>query len=214
MKTFRQFLQESKQSQFDIAYSISRKAHATQKDLAGNPYMRHVDAIIKKVSRHGDDVKAIAALHDTVEDTGISFDDLKKAGIKDHIIKAVDAITKRKGESREAYYSRVKQNRLARIVKIADIENNADEKRLRKLPKDKADQLRAKYAKALSIIESSYLDEDEVLFYESTILERAAADIDTQPWRGGKFTGKSADALKKLYDEIIEFVTKVKKRLR
>jgi hypothetical protein len=214
MKTFKQFISESTPSQFDIAYSIAKKAHTHDRDQSGSPYINHVKSVIKKVSRYGDDIKAIAALHDVIEDTNITKEDLQAAGIKKHILDAVVAITRRKGESKNSYYSRVKQNRLARIVKLADIEDNLDPRRLKKLPSDTARRLRIKYLKARSIIESSFLDNEEVLLYETVLVERAKADIQVQPWAGGKFDAKSLktrEVLQKLYDEIVAFVSGVQK---
>jgi (p)ppGpp synthase/HD superfamily hydrolase len=210
MRSFKQFIVEREKSQFEIAYDIAKKAHANQTDLSGGAYIHHVNSVIKAVSNRSDKVKAVAALHDVVEDTKTTLVNLKNAGISDDVLQAVDAITKRKGEDRVAYYNRVKKNNLARIVKIADIKNNADERRLKKLPKDLADRLRQKYKKALDIVESVYLDKEEVLLFETVLIERAKSDITSQPWSTSNLKNKGREELQKIYNEILDFVLKVK----
>ena len=75
----------------------------------------------------------VALLHDTLEDTDATEQDLRDLGCDDEIINAVIAITRRKDEQ---YYfdfiERVKQNDIAKLVKIKDLENNMDIKRLNK----------------------------------------------------------------------------------
>ena len=65
----------------------------------------------------------VAVLHDVVEDTRISFQDLRKAGYPESVIKALDGLTRRKNESYEQFVERAKSNAVARKVKIADLDN-------------------------------------------------------------------------------------------
>ncbi len=79
----------------------------------------------------------VAVLHDVVEDTGRSFDDLRKLGYPEEVLAALDCVTKREGESYEQFVARAASNPVARRVKIADLEDNMDVRRLIKVePKD------------------------------------------------------------------------------
>ena len=68
-------------------------------------------------------VQLIALLHDVVEDSNITLDDLREIGFPYSVVEAVDAITRRDGEDRIHYLNRVKENALARVVKIADLKH-------------------------------------------------------------------------------------------
>ena len=69
-------------------------------------------------------------LHDVVEDTDVTVNDLKEAGFSDEVVSAVSTITKKAGEDYKEYLNRVKQNPIALRVKIADMEHNSDISRI------------------------------------------------------------------------------------
>lgn len=81
-----------------------------------------------------DEEKAVAYLHDVVEDTNISLEDLRKI-FSSNIVEAIDAITKRENETYEDYLKRVSMNKIARKVKISDMLHNMDLTRLEKITK-------------------------------------------------------------------------------
>ena len=110
------------------AMEIARKAHAGQVDKGGTPYINHPIAVSKKVLE--EDAKIVALLHDVVEDTDITLDDLKAEGFPEHILKAIDAITRRPCEMVHEYIARVKANSLACEVKKADLTHNMDISRI------------------------------------------------------------------------------------
>lgn len=110
------------------ALEIAKIAHAGQVDKGGQPYIRHPVTVSKMVK--GQRAKAVALLHDVCEDSDVTLEDLKAAGFSKPVIAAVDAITKRKGERYRHYLMRVKQNRLATRVKIADARHNSDVSRI------------------------------------------------------------------------------------
>lgn len=74
----------------------------------------------------GEDAKKVAMLHDVVEDDGVSYSRLMKAGFSQEIVIAVEAITRRENESYKDYIRRVAKNDLAKQVKIADLRANLD----------------------------------------------------------------------------------------
>ena len=111
------------------AYALAKKAHLGQKDKGGNDYIEHPKAVASMMDT--DIEKAVAFLHDVVEDTKISFDDLKEYRFSNQIIEAVKALTRHKNESYDAYIDRVIQNPIAKKVKLADMENNSDITRIK-----------------------------------------------------------------------------------
>lgn len=111
-----------------IAEAIARRAHAVQVDKAGAPYIEHPAWVAARME--GGDAKAAAWLHDVLEDTDVTADDLAEAGIPANVVDAVLALTRRPGESYEAYLARVAENPLAVQVKLADLEHNSDLSRI------------------------------------------------------------------------------------
>ncbi|MCK5129854.1 MAG: GTP pyrophosphokinase [Clostridiales bacterium] len=113
-----------KHDMIKLAYEVAARAHKDQLDKSGAPYIDHPAMVMHMV--RGKNNKVVALLHDTVEDTDVTITKLAQLGFPDKIISAVDAITKRKGEPEEDYIVRVKGNKIALTVKIADLEHNAD----------------------------------------------------------------------------------------
>lgn len=139
------------------ARELSRLAHEGQTDKAGEPYWEtHVADVADRVAHLGPREQAVAWLHDVVEDTEVTLDELRHRGFPEEIVAAVDAITRREGEQPDAYYARVKANELARRVKVyGDIPSNTDPERLDLLPPDVRARLSGKYAKALAALRVS-----------------------------------------------------------
>lgn len=111
------------------ALSLATEKHRGQVDKGGAPYIRHPEAVARMLET--DDEKVVALLHDIVEDTDVTLGDLEPLGFSKKQIDAIDALTKRRGESYESYLSRVRGNALARKVKVADITHNMDTSRLK-----------------------------------------------------------------------------------
>ena len=87
------------------------------------------------------DEKIVALLHDVVEDTYVTLEALKSLGFGNDIIVAIDAISKKAGESTEDYMRRVKNNKLACSVKKADLVHNMDISRLKTVTEKDIDRL-------------------------------------------------------------------------
>ena len=111
------------------AYALAKKAHLGQKDKGGNDYIEHPKAVASMMDKKKK--KAVAYLHDVVEDTKISFDDLKEYGFPNQIIEALKALTKQKNESYDVYIDRVIKNPIAKKVKLADMKHNSDITRIK-----------------------------------------------------------------------------------
>jgi (p)ppGpp synthase/HD superfamily hydrolase len=127
------------------AIEIAIEAHKGQTDKAGKPYILHIFQVMAKGK--SEDEKITALLHDTVEDTPWTLDKLEAEGFSHKIIEALDCLTKREGESYEEFIERVKSNPLAIKVKINDLEDNMDIRRLRELSDNDVNRLN-KYIKA------------------------------------------------------------------
>lgn len=116
-------------STLEKAIIIATKAHEGVIDKGGNPYILHpLRVMIKQTS---EECRIVAVLHDVVEDTDISLTDLRNEGFSEDIILAVDALTRRSNESYMEFISRCKQDAMARLVKLADIEDNSDMSRIK-----------------------------------------------------------------------------------
>ena len=113
----------------DIALAIARKAHAEQVDKAGVDYIQHPLYVASQVKTEQE--KAVALLHDVLEDSDITAADLLAYGLSNEVVTAVQTLTKKKGQSYQDYLEKVKSNNLARVVKLADLKHNSDLSRLK-----------------------------------------------------------------------------------
>ena len=119
-----------------LARIICHRAHGEQVDKGGNPYFLHPEIVATQCNTEKE--KIVALLHDVVEDTDVTLTDLASYGFGTDVINAIDAITKRKGEPYQTYLKRVKQDPIARVVKLADLWHNSQLSRLNReiTPKD------------------------------------------------------------------------------
>lgn len=117
------------------AIEIAARAHAGQTDKAGSPYILHPLKVMLRVNTSDEQMAAV--LHDVVEDTAVTLDDLRSEDFSEEVIAAVDALTKRDGETRIDAAKRAAKDPIARIVKLADNAENMDISRIpNPTPKD------------------------------------------------------------------------------
>jgi (p)ppGpp synthase/HD superfamily hydrolase len=126
------------------AIALACRVHRGQLDKSGKPYILHVLRVMLR--QEEDTTRKVAALHDVVEDSEMTIADLRAAGYSEEICAAVDALTRREGESYDAMIARVEANPLALRVKIADLEDNMDP--ARQLPGELEVERQEKYARA------------------------------------------------------------------
>ena len=112
----------------ESAIQIAAEAHAGQQDKAGKPYILHPIRVMLSVGTTDEQIAAI--LHDTVEDTDVTYEQLSEAGFSAEIISAVRALTKLDGESRVEAARRAVKHPIARQVKLADVKDNLDISRI------------------------------------------------------------------------------------
>lgn len=106
------------------AIEIAARAHAGQVDKAGEPYIVHPLRLMLSVT--SDYERMAAVLHDVVEDTNITLEDLRSEGFPEEVLEAIAALTKAKGESRLEAARRAARNPIARVVKLADVNDNTN----------------------------------------------------------------------------------------
>lgn len=124
------------------AYEYALVAHMGQK-YGDEPYIYHPARVANRMEQYDESGIAVAYLHDVVEDTSFTLDDLRREGFNDEILEAVDAITRRKGEKYFDYIRRLSSNPIAKRVKIADLQENLSQGDL---------SLSTRYYKALKML--------------------------------------------------------------
>lgn len=129
------------------AVAIAAEAHLGQYDKAGAPYIYHPLRLMMRATTPEE--KIVAVLHDVVEDSRWTIDELAREGFSPRVLRAIDALTKREGESYDAFLDRVATERLAMRVKLLDLEDNSD---LSRLP-EASDEDRARAEKYRRAIE-------------------------------------------------------------
>lgn len=134
---------------YQKALAIAEDAHKGQVDKAGVAYIHHPLYVASLVE--GELAKTIALLHDVVEDSAWTLEDLRMEGLPEEVVQVVGILTKNRDESYEEYLMHVKQNPLARQVKLADLHHNSDLSRLANVT-DRDRKRVAKYQKAIAYL--------------------------------------------------------------
>lgn len=136
-------------SQSELAKAIAHAAHEGQLDKAGKPYIEHLRTVAGSVEGHV--AKAVAWLHDVVEDSSMTFEDLKAEGITPEIINHVRLLTHDKSVPYLDYIAAIKGDPVAREVKLADLRHNSDLSRLQTVTEKDRERL-AKYQRAIELL--------------------------------------------------------------
>lgn len=127
------------------------KAYGGKTDKGGKPYILHP---LRLMAQLDDPVsQLVALLHDVIEDSPITGADLRDGGLPESVVATVEVLTRRRGESYEAFIDRVRENPLARKVKLLDIEDNLNLLRLNAVT-EKDLQRVAKYHRAWKRLDS------------------------------------------------------------
>ena len=139
-------MRRMKKLYLDRAIELAKQHHEGQTDKAGKPYIEHPLRVMNQVE--SEEEKIVAVLHDIVEDTDISLDDLRNEGFSKEVVDAVECLTKQDDENYDSYIERISFNKLAIKIKLADLEDNRDLTRLPEVT-DKDLERVEKYDKAL-----------------------------------------------------------------
>lgn len=137
------------QKLWNISYNLAIEKHSGQIDKAGKDYILHPLHISEQFEEF--DLKIVAIMHDLIEDTNVTLDFLINLNFPLKIIKAMDAISRRNNENYFDYINRLKNNNIAKKVKIKDLEHNLDISRY-KNSQDINYNLIKRYEKAMNIL--------------------------------------------------------------
>jgi (p)ppGpp synthase/HD superfamily hydrolase len=113
------------------AILIAAQAHLGQRDKGGAPYILHPLRMMMRMESEA--AMMAAVLHDVVEDSDWTLEQLRGEGFSEEVLQAVDCLTRRNYESYDEFVARAQANPIARRVKIADLEDNLNVKRLGKM---------------------------------------------------------------------------------
>jgi len=135
----------------DDAIQLARRAHEGHLDKSGRPYIAHPLRVMGQLK--GEHERMAAVLHDVIEDTDVTLEDLSAVGCPRDVLDAVAALSKQPGEAQEDYLARVMANPLALLVKRADIADNMSADRISRLDRPTQERLMAKYHAALRVLD-------------------------------------------------------------
>jgi (p)ppGpp synthase/HD superfamily hydrolase len=134
----------------DRAIQIAVKAHRKQTDKYGQPYILHPMRVM--AMGRTEEEQIVGILHDVVEDTDWTFDQLRKEGFSERIIAALDCVTRRgDNEDYDAFVARTRKNPLAIRVKLNDLTDNMDIRRMEEVKERDVKRLN-KYLRAYKLL--------------------------------------------------------------
>jgi len=128
LNTLEQHNTGSLMNDIEKAISIAVQAHSGQKDKAGMPYVLHPIRLMLR--QDSPEAMVVAVLHDVVEDTDITFDQLAEAGFSVAVLEAISLLTHDKNIPYMDYIKGIAGNAIARQVKLADLIDNIDLSRI------------------------------------------------------------------------------------
>ena len=135
-----------------LAMQLAYRAHAGQTDKAGWPYFHHPLHIAEQMKDEASTI--VALLHDVVEDTDYKLEDIRSMGFGDDVTDALSLLTHEKSAPYFDYVAKIKENPIAKAVKLADLKHNSDLTRLDKIGEKDLARVE-KYRKAIDILACS-----------------------------------------------------------
>ena len=134
------------------ALALCFEAHSGQLDKSGLPYVLHPLHLAEQM---GDEITTVVALlHDVVEDTPYTLEDLQNMGYPEAVVEALALLTHDPAVPYMEYVARIGQNPVARAVKLADLRHNSDITRLDCVTHRDLDRVK-KYRQAMQLLEKS-----------------------------------------------------------
>lgn len=135
--------------QLQLAQHLATVYHQGQVDIGGTPYIEHPHAVANRLSQDPQ-LQTLAWLHDLVEDTPLTLDQVSQYPFDSEVLQGLQVITRIGQESYDAYLSRVMTSRLATLVKIEDLHENSRLSRLNREPKTRDWKRLVKYQTAIT----------------------------------------------------------------
>ncbi len=141
------------------AIQIATNAHAEQRSFRGRPYILHPLRVMHTVEGYGKCIMMVAVLHDVVEDTDITLEDLEEQDFPDQVVEAVNVLSykgeKGNDDDYKEYIFQISQNEWAAIVKLADLKDNLRVERLTKVT-DGARRRMNKYLRSFALLSEKH----------------------------------------------------------
>lgn len=131
--------------------------HAGQFDRGGNPYCLHPLKVLHYSRSEDEEIQCICVLHDVIEDTKVTYKDLRDAGISERVIAGIRCLTKLPGQTYEEYKETVFSNVDSMRVKLADLRHNSDIRRLKGVTEKDVARI-AKYMQFYAEIQAKLLE--------------------------------------------------------
>lgn len=138
------------------AMKLCYEAHKNQVDKSGLPYVFHPAHVAEQMTDEATTI--VALLHDVVEDTDYTLEDLAAEGFEKEILEAVALMTHEDDVPYLDYVAKLKNNPIARAVKLADLAHNSDLSRIGEIDEETRKRLE-KYKKATALLKESIADE-------------------------------------------------------
>jgi (p)ppGpp synthase/HD superfamily hydrolase len=129
MNKSNEYEQVQQNEMIEKARKIAWDAHSGQVDKTGWPYINHALRVSEMKIIDSPEKRIVALLHDVIEDTDVTYDDLREHGFSGEIINSVRLVTKTKDTKIDEYFYNIKGDPVARAVKIADLTHNMDKSR-------------------------------------------------------------------------------------
>lgn len=140
------------------ALKLCFDAHRDQLDKSGLPYVFHPFHLAEQMD--GENAVILALLHDVVEDTDYTLDDLRQMGFPAQVLEALSLLTHDPAVPYMAYVAQIATNPLARQVKLADLRHNSDSTRLDTMD-DWAVARQNKYLQAIELLQNAPIPDTE-----------------------------------------------------
>ena len=110
---------------------LATNAHDGQTDKAGKPYIMHCLKVMHYLKSDDEELMCIAVGHDLVEDTDVTYRQLKDLGFSERVITGIYSLTKQRGQTYDEYKRQIFANQDAMRVKLCDLRHNSDIRRLK-----------------------------------------------------------------------------------
>lgn len=131
------------------AMKLCFQAHKDQTDKSGIPYVFHPIHLAEQMK--DEDTTVVALLHDVAEDTTYTLEDLAAMGFNDRVIAAIRLMTHDENIPYMEYVAKIKENPIAKAVKLADLAHNSDTTRLDTVDAEAAARIK-KYERAIALL--------------------------------------------------------------
>ena len=139
------------------ALKLCFEAHKDQVDKSGMPYVFHPFHLAEQMET--EETVTVALLHDVVEDTDYTISDLSEMGFPPVVTNALSLLTHDKAVPYLDYVAKIKENPVAKAVKLADLRHNSDLSRLDSID-EKALERKEKYLRAIALLEDAEPNEN------------------------------------------------------